>query len=719
MAVSNGPWENHGRIEWDYGVPQSAQGVESIIPIAYAYFRAEVGWDQYYNGSIAWSGVWGSGSQGQAFNLDRTGPRILLVGGGNAVSLTDAPKTVSFGVAAHHYFGSTYSTLSVTVPGRFAITPTDLTVTRVSDTQQTLTWTRKSEYTGVVVHRSTDGGPWQEIGRPTGNVATFTDTTTEANRKYEYRVAGLNSRASGGIGQSAWSATVTIFTSPAAPASASADRDGNDILVTAAGLPQHATSFDIEDSGSVVQTGAVLPWRHAAPSPTIPHTYRVRGVVGGVAGAWSPPSKTVQLITKPNPPVNLTPNGGVAASDGPVRLEFTHNPVDTSAQTAYELRHRLPPAGAWTTLSGTTASFRDVTLPVGAREWQVRTKGAHADWSDWSAIATVTVINRPGVAITQPGPAWEASILTGKWSYLQAQGRPQSGWEVELLDGTGAVVEARSGSGATAEVVFSTRLTEGSWSVRARAATGTVWSAWALTVFTVEFFPPDMPLISGSWDESAGGVALSIAPGTDTGAPETVKLMLERSIDGGALWEPMLTLEQPDLMNLMDWESPSRGTTLYRLTAYTVEGAISEVALPVVATSQAVWLSGDTGFALACRLPFDPKPSITPGRARASKRYAGRALPVAYAGEAISRTVQVSGTTTDHALSDEESAHVERLTMLAQTPAPVFMFRDPDGRRIYGTIGDIPMPREAASPHESGWNGIWGYSFTLEESGRS
>lgn len=608
--------------------------------------------------------------------------------------------------------GSTQANIWNLTPPSIPLTQTSLSVVRVSDGQQTLSWANGNVYSGVVVQRSADAGAWLEVGRPAGNVTTFTDTTTEGDHRYEYRVAGL-----GGAGQSAWSNTAAIYTAPAAPTGVTAARAGAmDIVVSAASVPAIATAFDIDDNGTVIASGVTLPWTHVSPNPAVPHTYKVRGSVAGVKGVFSSPSNTVQLIAAPNAPTNLTPNGGVAASDGPVRLGFTHNPVDSSAQTAYELRHRAP-SGAWTTLSGTTAAYRDVTLPVGDRQWEVRTKGAHANWSPWSATATVTVIGRPGVAVTQPDATWEASILEVAWSWFQAQGRPQSSWEAELLDEIGSVVEARSGSGATAGLTFNRRLSEGEWTVRIRAATGAVWSGWAAESFSVVFNPPTLPTLSGEWDETAGGVSLELNAGSDDAAPTTVRMMLERSIDGGNAWELMQNTTEPALI-LMDWESLSHGTTRYRVTAFTLEGATSETVVSVLAASKAIWLSAGRGFEVTGRLPFDPKVAINAGRARALKRYAGRSLPVAYAGEALTRTVQVSGTATDHALSGEQSADVASLTRIAQASSPVFLYRDPDGRRIAGVIGEIQMPRDTAAAHESGWNGLWGYSFTLEESGR-
>src|SRR5690606_14275911 len=69
-------------------------------------------------------------------------------------------------------------------------------ITRVSDSQQTLQWSRNATYTSVVVQRRTNDGSWQQVGVAGGNAFTFTDKSTSGNRKYAYRVAGVNGRVS-------------------------------------------------------------------------------------------------------------------------------------------------------------------------------------------------------------------------------------------------------------------------------------------------------------------------------------------------------------------------------------------------------------------------------------------------------------------------------------------------------------------------------------------
>lgn len=714
MAVSNGSWQNYARIEWDYSLPSVGQDTTSFQPSVYAYLRMDGNHSTNGTWLQSWSGRWGSGSENQSIVLSANQRKLIVYGGGSAVTLGDSPQTISFVATGRHYYGATGATLSITVPARYARTPTAFTVTRVSDVQQTLAWTRNSTYTSVVVQRRTDGGVWQEIARPTGNVATFTDTTTVAGHRYDYRVAGI-----GGSGQSRWSDEATVYTAPAAPTGVAASRVGaTNILVEVASVPAYATSFDIRDGDTVVASGVSLPWTHVSPNPAVPHTYRVRGVVDGIAGEWSAPSNTVQLIAKPNPPANLSPNGGVAASDTDVVFSWTHNPVDSSAQTAYELRHR-PVSGSWTTLSGTTASTRQVPLTVGDYEWQARTKGAHADWSDWSAVATVTVITRPGVAVVVPEDTYDLPTLPVEWSWLQAQGRQQSSWKVTLLGDVGQQLEVRTGTGPTTTVTLNTRLIDGGqYTVRVEAATGAVWSDPAVQVFDVLFVPPAPPQVEVSWSETAGTATITTDAGSGEDAPETERIDIDRSIDGGETWERILTGVAP-AQTLVDPECLSYGDTLYRVTGWAVTGAAAETIATCAARSGALWLAGGPGFTVCERLPFSPKVTVEAARARSMKRYAGRELPVGYSGFAVARTVQVSGLIADEATAGETTAGVAALDRLATVTEPIHLFRDPDGRRVYGVIGSIQMPRQENTPGEvRDWNAFWGYSFTLTDTGR-
>ena len=199
-------------------------------------------------------------------------------------------------------------------------------------------------------------------------------------------------------------------------------------------------------------------------------------------------------------------------------------------------------------------------------------------------------------------------------------------------------------------------------------------------------------------------------------AARAVNFSIERSVDGGVSWEAVLAeVISGDGANLVDYESLSHGTTQYRAVAFTTEGATAETIIEVDADSDALWLSGGPAYGDTGRLPLNPDVKHTAGRQRALKEYAGRSKPVALVGESTTRTVTVNGRTTDTPWADE-TANTETLIRIAQLPERLFLFRDPDGRRIYGVIGDVDLPRMQALRNPDGTpNGLWGYSFTLTE----
>lgn len=984
-------------------------------------------------------------------------------------------------------------------PPAIPATPTGLTVSRVSDAQQSLAWVNPGPaYTAVVVQRQTDDGVWQEIARPVGNAVAYSDATTAANRKYRYRVAGVAA-----AGTSPVSSEVTIFTSPAAPTGVVAERVSQTLIrVSAAGVPPYASLYDVRDGDTVVASGVSLPWDHPNPDPSVPHVYRVCGTIGALQGAWSEPSNTVQLQAAPNPATNLAPNGVVVNGWLPAVFSWRHNPVDSSTQSWFQIRVDYDGEGFWSPFDPVQSSVQSWSMPspgfAGDVAWQVRTKGAHADWSDWSSTATVAFVSEPGVAVTSPAGFWAASVLSVGWSWYQAQSRPQSAWQAELRR-DGELIATAEGSGAATSAVFGQRVVDGgSYVVRVRAATGGLWSAWAEQSVVVVFFPPASPVVGGVWGEDTGGVALSVrggdpdvpvlpvvneftdplfnAPGTTvevarnlalnsrataagagwnqnlgtmpvvkgatppiphplgittaamsstttagpglasmygidgldpagsperhlgiwvlvtepgyrlTGAgaltwptgeipanewtyvqsitpvaagawallyldkasgdasltarayftglrsgsrgpyfdggmlpagetpemgltpgwvgtvndspsvltgvrpaavvsevgvkviqsahnapdggkaariiptspsnnesyatlsvpagargggtavignrqdtaltgvlsatrgrpsignpatqspttlpneagsvehrisygtlasgyaltlphggligsgdvyyteptivadalytggtfsgasgvilidgiqratrwestpnasrsiadamPTTIRVLLERSIDQGVTWERMLDLTEREA-NLTDWESLSHGDTWYRATAYTSEGATSEVIEVVEARSPAIWLSGGPSLSQTCRLPFDPKLTITTGRDRTLKWYAGSADAIAYAGSRLSRSIAVTGRTADHDIAAEATADTAHLEHVVQAEEPLHMLRDPDGRRVFGVVDGVSLDRQMVTVHATErWNAIWGYNLTLKEARR-
>lgn len=493
---------------------------------------------------------------GAHFDIEREGSGIV----GSVIARENLPWTdTSPGTARRRYRvrarkdsgGNNSSTLISAWSGwsnysQLLSAPSNVTPTRNSDTQTTVSWTRNSVYTSVVVQRQINSGDWQSAGTAQGNAASLTMSNSLADRRYRFRVQGRDAE-----GGSAWStASGYLYTTPAAPTGVSATRVGNDIRVNVSGLGPWATHYDIEDNGIIVGSAvprASLPWTHVGPDPSQTHRYRVRARVssGGTSaqtliGAYSSYSNTVQLQAPPNAPTNLSPNGGVVAAEASVRYSWRHNPVDSSEQTQYQLQYR-PVGGSWTTLTGTTSNeYRDLSLTApGSYEWEVRTRGAHATDGPWSATATVTVISVPTVAINTPDSGiWTEPTLTAAWSYVQAEGRPQTGWRVQLTNtDAGEVLVDETGTGAASSFPLPVRLVRSTYyRLRVWVANSGIWSDFDELSFETVFVPPAAPVVDAVWNEESGSHDLTVDSSVGPERDDVVNLFTNPRLKGDGTW---------------------------------------------------------------------------------------------------------------------------------------------------------------------------------------
>lgn len=498
MAIQWGGYAGHYRI----GIDAIISGTNVTLVV---YGENQSGYSHQWNSTLTFTGGWG-GSKSVSVNVGLGVTRTELHRWSTNYT---GSKTFNNSMPIPYWGGTASVSRAVSLsppPTPKPNAPSGLGVTRVSDTQHTLNWSRNSTYTSVKVYRGTGDGKFAHVGTASGNAYTYTDKGTKANERYYYYVVGVNAGGSSGNSNTAG----PVYTTPAAPSEQSATRQASSIIVNATKRPPYATGYDVEDNGSVVASNVSLPWTHAAPSTAVAHRYRIRSRRGSLIGGWSGYTNTVQLLTPPNAPSGLTPNGLVRAGDVPVVLGWKHNPVDASPQSAGEVRWRVD-GGAWEVIPVLTADTLAVVLPVGLVEWQVRTKGAHADFGAWSAVATVNVIDRPVVDVTQPGPVWDQPVLRVAWTYTQGQGRPQSAWQAELQSASGAVLESLSGSGAATATTFKERVSDGlSYFVAVHAATGEVWSEVAVFEFRAEFIPPAPPTLIAGWVEEIGAAAVEV-----------------------------------------------------------------------------------------------------------------------------------------------------------------------------------------------------------------
>lgn len=587
-----------------------------------------------------------------------------------------------------------------------------LTATYVSDSRVNLSWSLTgTSYPTLRILRYSASGAVSVVANISGSSTSWADTSVRADERYRWAIAG---RSSDGLnGPLVY--TGYISTTPDAPSAVAAAKNaGGDIVVTWTDNSTAETNFQVEDETTNVGNPTSSPFTHVGPSAMVTHRYRVRAVADGPRySAWSPYSNVVTLLAPPAAPDDLTPNGSPFALDDPLVLEWTHNPTDTTPQTAYELRHQ-PEGGSWTTVTGTTAEQHTVADYVTQQtiEWQVRTKGAHADWSPWSAVASVPLTPRPTVAITEPSGDVTSPYVTVEWSYYHAGGGAQSGWEVQILDGS-TVVAQGSGTDTAAEWTSDDELPNGSSltaNVRVREPSG-LWSDWESEAFDVNYDPPPASDVTAVWQDGYGHVLVTAEKVDEVGEPETVAHRVARSVDGGNTW----TLVADDLgpvTSINDWEAPAGGTYHYRITALSAlpsaTHTVVEVTVPATPVNCAIWIGGGPGFAHAAQIVWNPTTSVNGGRERRLNVYSGRTHPVETSSRQVPRTLWVQATIFPDR-HNEDAATVEDLQDVFDTPGP-HLYRDHTGRVMYGTLS----PLDASTDVE----GVTSISFSITRTAR-
>lgn len=201
----------------------------------------------------------------------------------------------------------------------------------------------------------------------------------------------------------------------------------------------------------------------------------------GIAGNWHAITPIIEA-RQPNPPTGLRPNGAIIAPGNTFTFEWTHNPVDGSAQTAYQIRISRN-SGTWTTLSGTTASSRAYSLPNwGNYRWQVRTRGRSVEWSDWSGTATLMVAsvpNSPASLNPNGGTIDLGTAVTFSWLHRPTDGTAQTAREWRIRRGTSGSWTVRTNNVSTNSTTF-TPSAAGlyQWQVRTKGLHPN-WSPWS------------------------------------------------------------------------------------------------------------------------------------------------------------------------------------------------------------------------------------------------
>ncbi len=607
-----------------------------------------------------------------------------------------------------------FSTPTLVVPPN---APTGCAAVRVSDATGTVSWSQSHPSNGQAttntIRQRANGGAWANVA--TISPATSASVGIAANQKLEFAV-----RASNSAGDSDWSNTSTpIFTTPAAPSAVAAVKDASlDITVSWTPNVGFSEHVHVVEHGTV--SGGVTTWDgsplatvtagtssyvDAAPDPADVHVYRVyaKNTDTGALESTKTLSNQVQLLAAPNAPtLPSLPNFADKSVD--FDLTWTHNPVDTTEQTAYEVEYSTNGGSSWSTTGKVTSEVSertfaggtyaaDVELTVRVRTWGEATTGGSdgTGASPWSVSDSVTFKTRPVATIVAPAHSstWEQTALIVELGFSQAEAATFVNATIVLSEGA-TVLESRLSTTLSA-TLMETGVEDGveyTLSVTVLDSNGLRSSAVEST-FTVDYTEPVAAEVTATYNRDSGVAQLDVTiPAATGGEVDAVAVTITRVIDGAR--ETVVDAYPVEVgeITFLDTTPTINGVNEYRVRTISEDGATADVTVELE-TSEGVWAFLSSGDQYQSIVSFwaDLSPTATPSRASALVATAGREEPIGLFGE--NRGLQVSVSANLVPGLGSTAQEIEQLIR----DAGIACYRDPTGRRMFGRVeGSVSSP---------------------------
>ena len=501
-----------------------------------------------------------------------------------------------------------------------------------------------------------------------------------------------------------------MYTTPAVPSAVSAAKSGTDIVV---GWANNVAFFEYETEiwhGTMV--GSTITWdgtalatvatggtsyTHVAPNNAQIHVYRVRSRnldTGALSSAYVQ-SNSVQLLAAPNAPTfGTVPSFANKAAD--LVIPWAHNPVDTTAQTAYEFGYSTDGGSTWAgtgkVISGTSSYTipastyaGNVALTVRVRTWGQATTGGSdtTGASPYSTTDVVTFKTLPVATITTPADTvtFTQATLTVVLGFSQAESASFVRATIGLYQGTTLLeqVVSTTAGGTT----LATKVADGvSYTVKATVLDSNgLNSSQVSSAFTVAYTLPVAAVVTVTYLEDSGIAQLDLAiasPGAGEAAAVTVTIM--RTIDGKT--ETVIEdYPRAASLTILDMTPTIHGTNEYTATTFSADGAAVDVAGTLV-TAEESWafLSTGAGFSRIVSFSANLTLGAVPDRVSVLIPTSGRDAPIVLFGE--NTTLVVDGSAT--IFWDGGSTVEEIETFLLE--AGRVCYRDPSGRRMFGVV---------------------------------
>lgn len=574
-----------------------------------------------------------------------------IASGTKTIAKKSTAQTISFSCSMdiNAYWNSVYKgtisasgTISVAAITTYApIAPSSVASVRSDDSLTSVSWVLESDtthpYSSLKLQRQVDGGSFSDLATVATTATSYADTTTAANHSYAYRLVATN-----GKGSATSAATATTYNTPAAPTAVSASRLAETTVSLAITNPANtATALEIQRSQDAA-TWEDIATIDGAPVTSATDTpgggtfyYRARNTRDDLISAWSPASNAVVTITPPAAPTITAPASGatIATSTASINVAWLHNSIDGSAQTSAEIDYSTDGGETWTaaTVTGTASTYAisnnftantDVSI-------RVRTKGAHADYGEYSAVRTVYIRQTPTVYFAEPSAGFivENMPIAVQVSYTDISGE-LANLQLEITDANGRnVYSLDMGTALQVEITPADFLPENgqSYTLTATARSSSTLSAIATANIDVQFVPPMDADLYIEPDAETGYANIVVTIVEDDEKEESISVSLYRISNGSRV---LLAEGLTAGSSFEDKYAPLRTDYQYEAVSFAASGAYSTTTF--TARIQTPWFFMYAGNTVA-RARKNPSGSVS--LSRPSKRrifYAGRTNPVSY-----------------------------------------------------------------------------------------
>lgn len=580
----------------------------------------------------------------------------------------------------------------------YILVPLDITnasVSRNSDTSQTINWTNNSNgdrpYYNIWVDRwdnVTNG--WYNIATIGGGNSSFTDTTTSANKKYRYRVLANND--AGNTGNHTY--TDYIDTTPAKPSTVLATRVNTTVVLIWADLSTNETGFKIQSReysggswGAWGDETTVTGTQWIDTTPYAIGQYKVRSYNATLNSAYVS-SNEIVTITAPNKPTNLNPD--TLSYDGVNAYTFTwlHNPIDGTAQSKYSIQYReqgddFPATPQINEVSSALSShvFAGSTFTNGTTyEYQVKTWGQSATGSEWSNTATFDVVSTPVAVITSPSNSsnYGISLLTVNFEYTQSNNNVMTQYVIKLYQGTTLLDTLQNNytvyNGSNGIITMSTNLSNNTVytiTLEVKEITG-LWSSVASVEFTTDFYVPATPTFSASFNSENASVEINIVNPSPTGTE--VEAIYNNLYRNGLV----INTNIPTNTTIIDSIPLIGGDNVYVVEAVSATPTIklsNSTTLTCTKNGYYILNTDDLVAILKGDTDFNENINID----NVTRRFEGRSYPVKYQSEKKEQIISFG--------ADLPYAEYDNLVAIINTLGNVF-YRDYKGRYFYCNISN-------------------------------